>query len=1317
MKMIPNKKKEASALLTTLLVISLLLVTVLSLVVVVRMELRKLVGHQETLQARANARLGAELAMAKLQELTGLDTRITLPAAADSGLSPHENNRFWTGVRSAAPYRTDGTTWSWNESYTRHLGWLVSSVDGDPDPEVATVEPDGSARGGHVLVVGGGSVEEIPDRVAAQLVNVRGGAGSNSGRLAWWVGEENTKAQINLTDPFALAPDPDTDAYRAMTVQRVGSEHYLERLDPEDLAHWDEVQRMETRGQADLMTFQAGELGLSGHLFHHASLGAYGLLTNPRSGGLKRDLFPVVREAWDNGGAPPSGAGTEFNELLDFQNRRIQRLREQTVAAGLPGSRPAEVPEHAWNAARAVTLRADQADTNLSPTGNGAIPLRELIFPPFSDMHLSKDATPSWRQLLSYTTLARRNPEVTLSPGRHLQDEVNAYPVIARFNLATYFTFDWPRVRMHFIPTVVLWNPWNRPLAGTEYFLDFAYTDLNNLRGFSLMFKVSHPSWRGGDQVWTPPYKMDFQTVSSSSMSGDDNYRGTHRFRFVLDATEIPAGAAMAFTMPAHRKMDDPNITAPGDPTGTWSAVPNLSSNQFGHIHSASYGGSYPRIRLAPGLIDEGGYSFYIEEEAMAAKTQLWADDPTSAMSNRTRQTLPIYGTRDAGGTWTPSHANTDNPAHQPIAINDHGLDLTNWEVHKTALILHSGVGATSLINQHLRLALNENDFDRIQNPQSQPLVALRRLFAVLPSNIHSLGYDDPDNTALTGFDGPPPSFPGDNRPFLFADSSFPSYPTWGLAWSLRLPNSKIFYSPLGTGAHVGAPLQWLSQSNPTAAYHQTMPLIGLTNVSRLRGYAGNATLIGGFVTDPEMFNMTETTDDDLRGRYHFIGHSDAQAPEGMQTGDIPRAILREVLDSPDAFVSVASFQHAPLHGLNATRVTGSQTRKGSYPVAEQTNSNNYGRELMGGNLHPVYPVGNSILHPLAHPDRAARTIFPINDANPDPAVPAQGFDLIHPNWNELFKAFPWYDMSWVLNDQLWDDFFLSSPANSRLQWENDVEDRDFHDSAGRVSVVGAFNVNSTSVDAWAALLKGLLDVEIPNRDGEPPASPDERVPFARFLEPQRAPYSPDAGDRFDSLTNFTGNRALTLEEVDLLAEKIVEEVKKRGPFLSMSDFVNRRLISAGGDPEGTRLMGALQAAIEAAGLNNRQVSAVDANSFMTGAEPSFAEDLQWHGYNRDALPGATNRGAPGYLLQGDVLARVGSVLQVRSDTFTIRAYGDTPSGARAWCEVTVRRRPEYVETLDDPAALPPDLTRPANIRFGRRYEVIRFRWLSEENM
>jgi hypothetical protein len=47
---------------------------------------------------------------------------------------------------------------------------------------------------------------------------------------------------------------------------------------------------------------------------------------------------------------------------------------------------------------------------------------------------------------------------------------------------------------------------------------------------------------------------------------------------------------------------------------------------------------------------------------------------------------------------------------------------------------------------------------------------------------------------------------------------------------------------------------------------------------------------------------------------------------------------------------------------------------------------------------------------------------------------------------------------------------------------------------------------------------------------------------------------------------------------------------------------------------------------------------------------------------------------------------------------------------ARAWCEATVQRFPEYLDPADAPEAI---ATSEANIRFGRRFEIIAFRWLS----
>jgi hypothetical protein len=72
--------REGSALVLTLLVVSLLIGIVLSFVAVVRMELRQVLDQQNLAMAKANARLGLELAISQLQQYAGPDQRVTAPA-------------------------------------------------------------------------------------------------------------------------------------------------------------------------------------------------------------------------------------------------------------------------------------------------------------------------------------------------------------------------------------------------------------------------------------------------------------------------------------------------------------------------------------------------------------------------------------------------------------------------------------------------------------------------------------------------------------------------------------------------------------------------------------------------------------------------------------------------------------------------------------------------------------------------------------------------------------------------------------------------------------------------------------------------------------------------------------------------------------------------------------------------------------------------------------------------------------------------------------------------------------------------------------
>ncbi len=320
------------------------------------------------------------------------------------------------------------------------------------------------------------------------------------------------------------------------------------------------------------------------------------------------------------------------------------------------------------------------------------------------------------------------------------------------------------------------------------------------------------------------------------------------------------------------------------------------------------------------------------------------------------------------------------------------------------------------------------------------------------------------------------------------------------------------------------------------------------------------------------------------------------------------------------------------------------------------------------------------------------------------------------------------YDLSFEANQKIWDRFFLSSgtPAaktafladpngkplpNSRMRLAPGVragEDTkalvDFHRAASQLMVDGAFNVNSTRVEAWKAMLGST------RRSG---FGSNDKVPFPRVLSPPGKAWT--NGDPTYSDDVWSGYRELTTDEIDRLARAIVAEVKKRGPFVSMADFVNRRLAE-----DETGKMGALQAAIENASLNtglNESFPLDNYSSLPNYAHPDNIPDSTR--MEQTLKPASKAWGAPVYLTQADLLQVLGPALTVRSDTFVIRAYGDAVDKggkiqARAWCEAVVQRTPQPI-TPDDTGLNSMNAGKVGD--FGRSFIITSFRWLSPDEV
>ena len=96
-----------------------------------------------------------------------------------------------------------------------------------------------------------------------------------------------------------------------------------------------------------------------------------------------------------------------------------------------------------------------------------------------------------------------------------------------------------------------------------------------------------------------------------------------------------------------------------------------------------------------------------------------------------------------------------------------------------------------------------------------------------------------------------------------------------------------------------------------------------------------------------------------------------------------------------------------------------------------------------------------------------------------------------------------------------------------------------------------------------------------------------------------------------------------------------------------------------------------------------------------------------------------TSLAAPGNLLQSDLLQALGSAIATRSDTFTLRCYGeasqDNGEVGSAWVEAVVQRETDYIDATNPPEATS-GLTG-VNAILGRRFKVISLRTLNADEI
>lgn len=428
----------------------------------------------------------------------------------------------------------------------------------------------------------------------------------------------------------------------------------------------------------------------------------------------------------------------------------------------------------------------------------------------------------------------------------------------------------------------------------------------------------------------------------------------------------------------------------------------------------------------------------------------------------------------------------------------------------------------------------------------------------------------------------------------------------------------------------------------------------------------------------------------------------------GGPTGSGARRVLRDVPNQP--LVSLGQFMHMPTGVFNSI---------GNYQYRD------VGSMFVGGSLaNPFLPTTNNLIQNtisgtgnyimMDDSFLANATLF---DRFFFSTVPPAG------------AAFP----------EVWKDFNAANPGagaladttkpllNARVRPRavaaginpllSDL--RDVEKAAANLMLDGAFNVNSTSVEAWKALLGSLSGNELRLFVAEDRAVKTFTQNELRNPIPRLWSATSEGGVN----QPWGGVRALSDDQLTELATRIVQQVKLRGPFLSMGDFLNRRL---GAESNLTRA-GALQAAIDTTSPDiNATIKAagdplVNVNGqrgvMDAGRALPVLQSLDGAGQTLNSTVGM-----PGYLMQQDLVQAFSPAMTARSDTFVVRVYGESRNAVtgertgRSWAEAVVQRLPEYLNAGADAAHVFPP-TNADNVNFGRRFQIVGFRWLTNDEL
>ena len=1301
------------SLVAVLMLGALIVIVALGLLSLSAVELRKSNQQNHADIAKSNARLALMLALGELQKHAGPDQRATTKAAALESSGATIPNRNWLGVwkttftqgtqewpvigkrpagaANVSPYSLTGayedlrqTQNSLNVGKWRkemRLSWLVSKRNDAIDAATALNPADPNV----VELLGrgafGGSMSEavyLNNRILVEKVDV-----GSDGSYAWQITDESQKASIApVRDPRSDAMAFEAAAQTNPALVKVAGELPFENLNAKLKPH---DGKFATYGSLELALTEETQRAKLRQSGNHFTIDSSGLFTNPVTGGLKRDLTPLLL-------ARKNDPSVEFTQ--SYGGKQFTFSSRLPIIPGQEHGVLGPVFDSLRDWAQHAHTNLENAETNF-PTN--AVRIRP---------------TTNWAHSISDGAASDASNWAAQAPKIH--------PVMTDVRWHYYFSHHNKRIRTHIIPRVCLWNPYSRPLKIPNLSVLMPNPYFNISHGMHFFPEESHANALKATGVH--PFS---KWVKKSGYVGGDVYKmrmnpfPTQRFlAFTLEGTTIGAGECHVFSP----KVTSSLVAAAG-------------------VNLQIYQQTNPSQNVLSSSAPQGVDHFYFDH-ASSITYQIQATTPTGTTVDWRNLTAAQVDQVDLGRIFdyqpelslSTAGSIEGFPFVLKVGTSNSLTNLHSNASHPSLQLVHFGGGG----------AHSNNFFGYIgetwgsANQQDNSFGFLER-FADAPMK------DSPDTHQVgakilwldeRGTEGNAPPLRANRWPINHMALNVASVANWNVRaqLSVRSPSAQVANKWYMTSA--GA---WYLQFVPYSPQNvNDQPSLNSSN--RFVKNPFGASVDYSFFPNVVLFDLPSS------------GH-----------GVLSMARLRHTMLSPYSWSPSYIVGHS-LRDLHAP------SEKTAHPVAANPS-------IVGAFPTRWDSLLGAAKDVSTHGARAAASdsqgLLQIGNQAVSKSVSGSSFS----SSNEILA----YDIAYEVNQNLWDGHFLSSiPLNSatdRFAWNvgepltnpkygynpdgslasadvsnilagTNSPENGFYRSAEFLHNTAAFNVNSTSVEAWTAFLSSTLGKKLPLQTGE--ESGDE-VTFARHSLPSAAASTDKAEP--NSWGAWAGARALSNDEVRVLAENIVIEVKRRGPFLSLADFINRRLADQNDE---TSHMSALDAAIMAAGLNDDFSSDTIHQTTSLNAAPGSAADERdnnhpdfRNGYRYQnssgqfttTQPQSKAWGMPGFLTQGDLLEPLAPALTTRGDTFVIRAYGESrdDSGikARAWVEATVVRTPMYLEHRDSGQAgtvgnTPLDSAldmnhfsgqitegnlSAANRRFGRQFKVKSFRWLHHDEI